>query len=198
MCLLLQKQDLKTLLEIILEIRKSTASEKTDIKYLHKKAFGEKEGSDVAKLAFDLLDDQSAFPLLSLVAVENDKIIGHVLFTKATLTGSDTTVNIHLLAPLGVLPEIQNKGIGQLLMKEGLKQLKEMGVELVFVLGHPDYYPKAGFTPAGALGFEAPYPIPEKDAGAWMVQELCEGVIGSVKGKVKCSDILDRPEHWQE
>ena len=43
---------------------------------------------------------------------------------------------------------------------EGLKQLAESGVDLVFVLGHPGYYPKFGFRPAGALGFEAPYPIP--------------------------------------
>jgi predicted N-acetyltransferase YhbS len=73
-----------------------------------------------------------------------------------------------------------------------------MGVELVFVLGHPGYYPRFGFKPAGVLGFEAPYPIPEKHADAWMVRELRAGIIGSVRGKVVCADTLSRPEYWRE
>jgi putative acetyltransferase len=71
-------------------------------------------------------------------------------------------------------------------------------VELVFVLGHPDYYPRHGFVPAGVLGFEATYAIEEKNAGAWMVQELRPGVIGAVNGRIVCADVLDRPEHWRE
>ena len=66
------------------------------------------------------------------------------------------------------------------------------------MLGHPDYYQRFGFIPAGAQGFEAPYSIPEEHAGAWMVQELCSGVIGRVKGKVCCSEVLNQPEHWRE
>ncbi len=76
--------------------------------------------------------------------------------------------------------------------------MSESGVELVFVLGHPDYYPRHGFKPAGALGFEAPYPIPDKNANAWMVQELRTGAIDSVSGKVICADALNQPEHWRE
>ena len=79
-----------------------------------------------------------------------------------------------------------------------MDQLKQSGVELVFVLGHPDYYPRSGFTPAGELGYEAPYHIPEEHSGAWMVQELSPGVIGRVKGKVQCSEVLNKPEHWRE
>ena len=66
------------------------------------------------------------------------------------------------------------------------------------MLGHPDYYPRSGFTPAGILGYEAPYHIPAEHAGAWMVQELCPGAIGKAKGKVQCSDVLNQPEHWRE
>jgi len=91
------------------------------------------------------------------------------------------------------------KGIGGELIKEGLRLLSESDVDLVFVLGHPDYYPRHGFKPnAGALGFEAPYPIPTEHADAWMVQELNTGVIGTLKGKVICADELDKPEHWRE
>jgi putative acetyltransferase len=137
-------------------------------------------------------------PLLSLVAVEDEKLIGHILFTKAKVIETTESVSARILAPLAVLPNVQNKGVGGRLIKEGLNQLKKTGVELVFVLGHPDYYPRSGFIPAGVLGYEAPYHIPEEHAGAWMVQELCSGIIGRVKGKVLCSDVLNQPEHWRE
>jgi predicted N-acetyltransferase YhbS len=84
------------------------------------------------------------------------------------------------------------------LIKEGLKQLAASGVELVFVLGHPDCYRKFGFRPAGVLGYEAPYPIPVEHADAWMVQELKAGVLGSAQGRIQCAEALDQARHWQE
>ena len=96
------------------------------------------------------------------------------------------------------IPEAQKKGVGGALIRDGLKRLTEAGVELVFVLGHPDYYPREGFRPAGQFGFDAPYPIPEKNAGAWMVLELKSGLIGKVKGTVKPADAINRPDAWRE
>ena len=181
------------------KIRKSTDFDKSEIETVHIQAFGEEEGPDIAKLVNDLFEDETAFPLLSLVAVKNGKIVGHVLYTKAIITQTTKSVSAQILAPLGILPEAQNQGscVYQLI-REGLNQLKESGVELVFVLGHPEYYPRCGFITAGVLGFEAPYPIPEENAAAWMVQELKEGVIGSVEGKVQCSKVLNQPQHWRE
>ncbi len=181
-----------------MEIRRSTELDRTEIKNIHIKAFGEQKGPVIADLANDLLDDKTAMPLLSLVAIEHDKIIGHIIFTKVKVTQINEPISAQILAPLAVLPDAQNRGVGGQLIREGLDQLKQSGVELVFVLGHPDYYPRCGFTPAGKLGFEAPYYIPEEHAGAWMVQELSSGVIGRIKGKVKCSDVLNQPEHWRE
>jgi predicted N-acetyltransferase YhbS len=89
-------------------------------------------------------------------------------------------------------------GIGGALIGEGLKRLAESGVGLVFVLGHPGYYAKFGFRPAGALGLEAPYPIPPAHADAWMVRELRPGLIGSVQGRIRCARTLDQPQHWRE
>ena len=74
-----------------------------------------------------------------------------------------------------------------------MKRLKKSGTELVFVLGHPNYYPRCGFIPAGAQGFEAPYHIPEEYAEAWMIQELNGDVINNNSGKVQCSKVLDEP-----
>jgi putative acetyltransferase len=181
-----------------LDIRKSTEADRGDIEKIHTTAFGEEEGPEIAELVNGLFDDKTAAPLLSLVAVEKDQIVGHILFTKSVLTGTDTPVSVRLLAPLAVLPDAQAKGVGNKLIHEGLRQLRDSGVDLVFVLGHPEYYPRCGFTTAGMLGFEAPYPIPDEHAGAWMVQALKDGVIGRVKGKVQCSEVLNQPQYWHE
>jgi putative acetyltransferase len=69
---------------------------------------------------------------------------------------------------------------------------------LVFVLGHPDYYPRHGFEPAGPQGLDAPYPIPAAHEDAWMVLALRPGVIGKLRGRVVCADALDKPEYWRE
>lgn len=181
-----------------MEIRKSTETDKTDIEKIHIQAFGEEKGPEIAALVKGLLGDQTAEPILSLIAQKNNKSIGHIIFTKVRVSKTDETVSAQILAPLAVLPKTQSQGIGGQLIKKGLNLLKESGVELVFVLGHPDYYPRYGFKPAGAFGFEAPYPIPEEHAGAWMVQALCSSVIGRVRGKIQCSDVLNQPEHWRE
>ena len=181
-----------------MEIRESNEADRVYIENIHMKAFGEDKGPEIADLVNELFDDGTAEPLLSLVAVENGKPVGHVLFTKARMVETDTPVSARLLAPLAVIPDAQGKGVGAGLIHEGLRLLKRAGVELVFVLGHPGYYPRCGFVTAGRLGFVAPYPIPDEHADAWMVQELKEGSVGAVRGKVQCSVALDRPEHWRE
>ena len=181
-----------------MEIRESIESDKPEINSIHIKAFGEEKGLEIVNLVNNLFENKTAMPLLSLVALEGGKVFGHILFTTADVTQTAETVSARILAPLAVLSDAQNKDVGGQLIKEGLSQLKLSEVELVFVLGHPKYYPRFGFIPAGAQGYEAPYHIPEKHAGAWMVHELCAGVVGRVKGKVQCSEVLNQPEHWQE
>ena len=178
-----------------MQIRKANDNDLNDVLFVEKTAFGyEKE----ANLVQDLLSDPSAQPLFSFLAYENDRAIGHVLFTSARLEGAQSDTAISLLAPLAVLPDFQKRGVGGKLIAHGLQHLKRAGVELVFVLGHPGYYPRHGFQPAGVLGFEAPYPIPEEHANAWMVQKLQPGAIDRVSGVVRCATMLDRPEHWRE
>ena len=184
--------------ERTLKIRRSIESDQAKISNIHSETFGKKKGPEIAALVSGLFHDPTAQPLLSLVAEDNGRMIGHILFTKASIKGAPELVSVRLLAPLAVLPEVQNQGIGGLLIQEGLERLKGEGVKLVFVLGHPDYYPRSGFIPAGVFGFEAPYPIPEEHAGAWMVQELHAGVMGRIKGRVACSQVLNQPEHWRE
>jgi predicted N-acetyltransferase YhbS len=182
----------------ILMIRSSIDSDRAAIRVIHMSAFGKAQGQEIIELVNGLLGDETAKPLLSLVAEINEKIVGHILFTRAILKPEYQDISVRILAPLAVSRELQGEGIGGSLIMEGLKQLSDSGVDLVFVLGHPGYYPKYGFRPAGALGFEAPYPIPSGHADAWMVQELKPGLIGNVQGTIQCAEVLDEPQHWRE
>jgi putative acetyltransferase len=162
---------------------------------VERQAFGSDEE---AELVCELLADPSAQPLLSLLASEDDRPVGHVLFTAARFEEDRGAVSIAILAPLAVVPAAQRRGIGGELVTRGIQLLSESGVDLVFVLGHPEYYPRHGFEPAGRLGFAAPFPIPDKNADAWMVQALRSDLLGSVRGTVVCADAMNRPEYWRE
>ncbi|WP_316897859.1 N-acetyltransferase [Pseudodesulfovibrio indicus] len=174
-------------------IRETTERDRETIYRVEALAFGhEKE----AKLVDSLLDDPTARPHLSLLALEDVRAVGHILFTAGDIVGSSRKVS--LLAPLSVAPEAQGRGVGGRLIQAGLARLAEAAVDLVFVLGHPSYYPRHGFVPAHTYGLEAPYPIPEEHLDAWMVQGLHPSALENVRGKVVCAAALDRPEHWRE
>lgn len=181
-----------------MKIRKAKETDRSEILNIHIQAFGKDEGPVIAQLVKNLLDDETAMPILSLVAFEQDKLLGHILFTKVEVAGADNPIIAQILAPLAILPGEQNKGIGQELINEGLRLLKDAGTELVFVLGHPSYYPRCGFIPAGRLGYEAPYHIPDENADAWMVLGLVGDVMEKFSGRVKCAKVLDEPQYWRE
>ena len=177
-----------------MNIRQTTRADLNDILCVERAAF--KRDSEV-NLTEALLADPSAEPRLSLMAYIDDQPVGHILFTKGTLTGHPD-VAVSFLAPLAVTPKFQRQGIGGALIKRGLELLKKANIDLIVVLGHPTYYPKFGFRPAFNLGFEPTYPIPAEAADAWMVQALKPSIIGRVSGRVICCDSMNKPEIWRE
>ncbi|QDT26750.1 hypothetical protein Enr10x_20600 [Gimesia panareensis] len=178
-----------------MDIRQTTAADLETVKAVHREAFGPEEGPVIVSLLDELLPDPTAEPILSLLVEDGPRVLGHVLFTKVVIQGAEP-VAARILAPLAVLPSAQKQGVGQQLIETGLSQLRDAGVELVFVLGDPAYYTRFGFQPAGVQELIAPHPIPVEHADAWMVQELCPGVLGRVTGEVVCSEVLNRREYW--
>jgi putative acetyltransferase len=179
-----------------IHVRETNDSDLNNILEVEKQAFGyDKE----AELVRQLLSDETAAPVVSLLAMHENEAVGHILFTKAKIEGTAPTPLVYILAPLAVKPGFQKQGLGAMLIREGLRKLKKIDVEMVFVLGHMKYYPQYGFTPdAGKLGFPAPYPIPPEHADAWMVQALSSDGLSRTTGKVICADALHKPEHWRE
>ena len=178
-----------------MQIRETTSADLSEILLIQREAFNSDKEANITK---ELLEDPSAKPRLSLIAYSNGQPAGHVLFTAGRLLNASKKVSISFLAPLAVAPRFQRQGIGGILIRKGLELLSKSNVDLVFVVGHPEFYPRHGFTPALKLGFQPTYPIPEEHANAWMVQALRLDIIGSVSGRVIYCDALNKPDLWRE
>jgi putative acetyltransferase len=111
-----------------------------------------------ATLVDDLRADHAAWlPALSLVAVDGDgAVAGHVVCTRARLTGDAGTTGVLGLGPLGVLPRRQKDGVGSALVHAVLGAADALGEPLVALLGEPDYYRRFGFVTSTDLGIEPP------------------------------------------
>lgn len=137
------------------------------------KAFANMEFSDKTEheLVGRLRKSDAFIPQLSIVALDNDEVIGHILLTKINIIHEDQSSESLALAPVSVLPEYQNKGIGKLLINTSLEKARELGYNSVVVLGHPDYYPKFGFKKASTWKIKAPFEVPDE---AFMALELSD------------------------
>lgn len=163
-------------------IRPEKTNEYTITEKVVKEAFKNSEYSDQSEhlLVSRLRKRPDFIPELSLVAIEN-KIVGHILFTKIEIAGEEKFESLSL-APVSVLPEFQNKGIGGRLILAGIKKAKEMGFESVIVLGHKQYYPKFGFQKASKWGIKCPFEVPDE---VFMAIELKNGSLLGKSGIVK-------------
>jgi len=167
-------------------IRPERKEEYTAIYEVNKLAFG---GEEEANLVDDLRKLPNFIPELSIVAIEEDQVIGHILFTPVTIESEDGPVPALALAPMAVFPEFQNQGIGSKLIKCGLKKCKESGHEIVVVLGHPPYYPRFGFKNAKEKGIRPSFKVSND---AFMVIGLVSHALNGVKGIVKYSKPFDK------
>jgi putative acetyltransferase len=157
-------------------IRVETEPDRQAVHALNEAAF------DTASEA-DLVDNlrEQARPIVSLVAEENEQIVGHIMFSPASLTG-DPELKLMGLAPMAVAPERQRAGIGSELVRAGLEQCKELGIAALIVLGHPEYYPRFGFVPASRFGVVSEYEVPDE---VFMAMELEPGALKGKSGTAK-------------
>jgi putative acetyltransferase len=135
------------------------------------------------RLEADLVDTlrQTAGPLISLVADDGGKIVGHILFSPVALSGQQDA-QIMGLAPMAVLPGEQRRGIGSALVRAGLTRCKNLGCGAVVVVGHPDYYPRFGFRPAATFNLTSEYDVPDD---VFMALELTANYLRGKAGTIQ-------------
>lgn len=154
---------------------------------------------DVNKRAFDTPLEAGlveklrpvARPIISLVAVKDAAVVGHILFTPVTIRSDDGARAAMGLGPMAVVPEFQNQGIGSKLVLAGLEECRKIDQPVVFVLGHPKYYPRFGFKPVAPKGLHYK---DEKYDFAFMVRELTPGALAGMSGYVHYLPQFDEAE----
>lgn len=120
--------------------------------------------------------------IFSLVAEDNGRVIGHILFSEVVIEAAAGQLKGIGLAPLAVSPERQNEGIGSLLTEQGLKFCRRADYPFIVVLGHPEYYPRFGFVPASRFGIKSEYDVRDE---VFMVIEIREGSLAGFAGVVR-------------
>jgi putative acetyltransferase len=146
-------------------IRDATAADHNGARAVNIAAFGRVDEADLV----DRIRSDGDH-LVECVAEDAGKIIGHILFSRMSVGGTPAAA----LAPMAVDPDHQRQGIGSALVHAGLAACRGAGIPAIIVLGHPDYYPRFGFTAGAAAHLTAPFSGP-----AFMALELVPGSLAA-------------------
>lgn len=160
-------------------IRQEKSNDYEIIYSVIKNAFDSSEHADGNEqdLVIALRKSENYIPELALVAEEDGKIVGHIMFTKAKVG----EIDVLALAPLSVLPEYQRKGVGTALIKAGHKIAKGLGYGYSVVLGSETYYPRTGYVPADTLGIIPPFDVPRENFMAYKIDDSVSMIRGTMK-----------------
>lgn len=140
----------------LVTIREERSEDIEVIHVVNREAFGQAREAQIV----DALRKNRGV-MLSLVAVIDACVVGHILYSPVTVGSEDEIVVGAGLGPMAVLPEFQRRGIGGMLIEAGNRKLHEMGCPFIVVLGDPEYYPRFGFTPAAGYGLKCGWDVPE-------------------------------------
>jgi putative acetyltransferase len=165
----------------MIEIREEIKDDFKAIREINDNAFHQpQEGNIIDKLR------DSGCGILSLVAVKDNEIAGHILFSPIELEDYPELSGGMGLAPMAVPQKYQGQGIGSMLVREGIKRLKEKSVPFIIVLGHKHYYPRFGFEPASKYGIKCQWEGVPKEA--FMIMILDRDKMKNIKGVAKYRD----------
>lgn len=157
-------------------IRSECHADRSSIWDLNQSAFG---GDTEANLVDSLRS--GGFVDVSLVAVIDERIVGHILFSTVSILTEAGPVRALSLAPTAVLRSHQRQGIGSTLVEAGLQVCRDEGHRIAVVLGHPEFYPRFGFSAEFARPLDSPFGAGD----AWMAMELESGALNGVCGSVE-------------
>ena len=170
--------------EELVILRKETKEDHDAVRIVNDRAFGQPEEARIV----DALRE-ACHETISLVAAIDEKIVGHIFFSPVTIDHRDGQVVGMGLAPMAVLPEYQNQGIGSLLVRDGLRRLEETDCPFIIVLGHEHYYPRFGFERASIHGLKCQWDgVPDE---AFMALVLDRTAMAGISGVAKYRSEFD-------
>lgn len=153
---------------------------------------GEAEGDAIAKLVTDLLATADTEDIRVCLAVDNDIVIGCIMFTRLRYREDDRTV--FMMAPVAVATAHHRKGIGQKLIGYGLGLMREEGVDVVVTYGDINYYAKTGFALISQTSARPPLPLQYPQG--WLGQALSGGPMPVLVGPSTCVEAFNDPAYW--
>ena len=159
---------------MLVEIREELPGDVAAIRDVNGRAFGQAQEGNIV----DALRANGA-SLLSLVATLDGRVVGHIMYSPASVGGEITGA---ALGPMAVLPEYQRRGIGSKLVEAGNRRLKDAGCPFIIVLGHANFYPRFGFKAAGARGIKCEWEVPDD---VFLLLVLDEAKMQNVSGLAK-------------
>ena len=175
-----------------MDIREATIDDEEHIKNVYLQAFNDSEARIVADVAVNLLKENQSAKIISLIAVENNEIVGHIAFSPVFIETSNENFG-YILAPLAVVPKYQKNTIGTSLITHGLDTISSMGSFIVFVYGDPQYYSRFGFKTDLAQDFIPPHTLQFPEG--WHALKINSAVFPE-RGNLKCVASLDDPDLW--
>ena len=174
-------------------IRAATKLDRDNIREVHLLAFPGVEAPVVAKLASNLLNEETSPETFALVAEIHSIVVGHIAFSPVTFD-ANKKLKGYILAPLGVMPKYQKCRIGSELIKSGMDQLSKKGVNVLFVYGDPNYYGKFGFKAETATNYLPPFEL--KYSLGWLAIALNDNIYTEKATKISCVASLQDPALW--
>ena len=171
------------------------SSDIEEINQLFIKVFSDSEGKEEGKLigdlTYDIMTNTDTHDIYGFIAIENEKIIGSIFFTRLTFNNG---VNAFILSPVAIHTSYQGKGIGQKLINYGISHLKENEVKIVFTYGDPKFYTKVGFKTITEKIVKAPLKMTYPKG--WLAQSLVNDEIEVITGNSYCIEALNKPKYW--
>ncbi len=167
----------------MITVRHESLEDAVAVRRVNKQAFG---GSTEAML-IEALRTRGAVTL-SLVAVRDATVVGHILFSPAEIVTVQSSFPAVALGPMAVLPACQRQGVGTRLVERSLEMLRSAGHRALVVLGHPGYYARFGFRPASRFGVRCGFDVPDE---VFMILELEKDVLRDRGGMVKYQPEFD-------
>ncbi len=178
-----------------MKFRHHKAEEASEIAQLFTSVFaaseGDAEGALIGKLSADLFETTDNRDLFNYVAVDADHLVASMFFTRLDFGNN---CDAFILGPVAVNSDRQREGIGQPLIRHGLNDLKDRGVEFALTYGDPTFYRKVDFQQISSTTIRAPFKLSHPEG--WLGQSLGDTSIKELSGACTSVTAFNDPVFW--